>query len=90
MSRMPSSPNRSSPAARFRVQIEQAHADGVAHEDMTLHLTLTDVHRLQRDAAIPVADISFAGGVMRYLGVRVEQGGVDASRLDRENGAVST
>jgi len=48
---------------------------------MTLHLTLNDVNQLRRDATLPVADLSFAGGVMRFLGVRVEQGGVSTSVL---------
>jgi hypothetical protein len=49
---------------------------------MTLRLTLRDVHLMTRDPATPVADISFVGGQMRFLGVRVEKGGVDVSRLD--------
>ena len=59
-----------------------AVADGVAREDMTLRLTLRDTHLMTRDPATPVADISYAGGVMRFLGVKVEKGGVDASALD--------
>jgi hypothetical protein len=50
---------------------------------MTLRLTLSDVTALKRDRDLPVADISFTGGVMRYLGVKVEQGGVPESVLDR-------
>jgi hypothetical protein len=48
---------------------------------MTLKLTLGDVSKLQRDRNLPVDDISFAGGVMRYLGVAVDQGGVAESSL---------
>ena len=70
------------PAERFRGQIETALADGVALEDMTLRLTLGDTHKLKRDPKVALADISFADGVMRYLGVKVEQGGVAASTLD--------
>ena len=79
----PPSPLRASPDSRFRGQIQAAVADGVAPEDMTLRLTLRDASLLSRDPKIPVADISFAGGVMRFLGVRVEQGGVPASVLER-------
>ena len=81
---MPSAPARRGPPARvFRTQIEAAEADGVDRDDMTLRLTLSDVTALKRDRELPVADISFAGGVMRFLGVKVEQGGVDESVLDR-------
>ena len=71
------------PDGRFRAQIEAAVAEGVAREDMTLRLTLRDVHLMSRDPATPVADISYAGGVMRFLGVRVEKGGIESSVLDR-------
>lgn len=72
-----------SPAARLRADIEAALSDGVGHEDMTLKLTLGDVSRLKCDADIAVSDISFAGGEMRFMGVRIEQGGVPASILSR-------
>jgi hypothetical protein len=71
------------PDIRFRGQIEAAVAEGVSREDMTLRLTLRDTHLMSRDPATPVADISYAGGEMRFLGVRVVKGGVDASLLDR-------
>jgi hypothetical protein len=72
-----------SPDARFRSQIEAAVAEGVAPADMTLQLTLRDVTLLSRDRTTPVADISYAGGEMRFLGVRVEKGGVETSKLVR-------
>ncbi len=75
-----------SPDARFRSEIAAAVAEGVALEDMTLHLTLSDSTRLTRDPKTPVADISYAGGVMRFLGVKVEKGGVAESALDRGAG----
>jgi hypothetical protein len=68
-------------AVRFRQDIEHAEARGVARVDMTLKLTLGDVNKLRRDRSLPVADISFAGGVMRYLGVAIDQGGVAESSL---------
>lgn len=71
------------PAPRFRSQIDAAIADGVDLGDMTLRLTLNDLTALKRDRSVPVADISFRDGVMRFLGVKVEQGGVTASVLDR-------
>lgn len=72
----------------FRRAIETAEADGLARTDMVLHLTHRDVHGLKRDPEIPVADISFAGGVMHFIGVRVIQGGSMVSFLGadgREN-----
>ncbi|MBW8814356.1 MAG: hypothetical protein JF588_13090 [Caulobacterales bacterium] len=72
-----------SPDSRFRTQIEAALAEGVAREDMTLRLTLRDATLLSRDPATPVADISYAGGAMRFLGVKIEKGGVPDSVLDR-------
>ena len=71
-----------SPDVRFRPQIAAALAEGAIADDMILRLTLNDASRLSRDRDIPVADISFTGGVMRYLGVRVEKGGVPESTLD--------
>jgi hypothetical protein len=72
-----------SPDVRFRPQIAAALAEGASSDDMILRLTLNDASRLSRDRDIPVADISFTGGVMRYLGIRVEKGGVPESVLDR-------
>lgn len=71
-----------SPDLRFRPQIAAALAEGVAIDDMTLCLTLIDTSRLTRDATTPVADISFAGGVMRFLGVKVATGGITESALN--------
>jgi hypothetical protein len=76
-------PRAESPDRRFRGQIETAIADGVPPEDMTLRLTLRDVNLMTRDPATPLADISYSGGVMRFLGVRIEKGGVPESVLDR-------
>lgn len=75
-----------SPDARFRSQIQAAIAEGIAPEAMTLRLTLRDVTLLSRERSTPVADISYAGGEMRFLGVRVEKGGVDVSSLVRDGG----
>lgn len=74
---------RRSPAAMFRSQIEAAEGEGVAREDMTLRLTLTDVSQLKRDTSLAVSDISYANGVMRFLNVQVTQGNVTESKLDR-------
>lgn len=79
----PEPPNAASPSVRLRGQIEAALAAGLALEDMTLRVTHRDRVLLSRDPAIAVADISYVGGVMRFLGVRVETSGGAASALDR-------
>jgi len=69
-------------AVRFRREIERAEAEGASRNDMVLRLTLNDADRLRRDRAVPIPDISYAGGTMRYLGVLVETGGVPQSSLE--------
>ena len=81
-------PDQARPAPRlsvantFRQQIEGALAEGVKPDEMTLHLTLGDAHRIKGDHELAIEDVNFAGGVMRFLGVKVEQGGVTASSLE--------
>lgn len=70
------------PDARFRPQIEAAAAGGADREQMLLRLTLRDANLMSRDPETPVADISYLGGEMRFLGVRVAKGGVAESSLD--------
>ena len=41
-----------------------------------------DVSHLRRDRSLAVDDLSFAGGVMKFLGVIVREGGVTASKLN--------
>lgn len=72
---------RAPPAIHFRGEIEKAEAAGFTREDLLLRLTLTDVSKLKRDTSLAVTDISFFDGAMRFLGVRVEAGGVAESIL---------
>lgn len=69
------------PAARFREQIEHAEADGFARGGMKLQLTLRDASQMKRDSSVAMADISFTDGVMRFLGVVTQEGGVVESHL---------
>jgi hypothetical protein len=69
---------------RFRKEIEAAELAGGDRARMTLRLTLGDVSQLKRDSALALTDISYADGVMRFLGVLVEAGGVSASELVSE------
>jgi hypothetical protein len=73
---------RGTPASIFRAEIERAVADGRRRDDMRLRLTLGDATALRRDRELPLADLSFAGGEMRFLGVRVQSGGVEKSVLE--------
>jgi hypothetical protein len=70
------------PDARFRPQIEAAAAGGADRDLMLLRLTLRDATLMSRDPETPLADISYADGEMRFLGVRVAKGGVAESSLD--------
>ena len=75
---------RGTAAEEARFAIEQAEADGVARDAMTLRMTLRDASELKRDPKVPMADISYRDGTMSYLGVAVDQGGgVTQSILDR-------
>lgn len=84
MSRPPPPPRNQPPGERFRAQIEAAIAEGAAREDLRLRLTLRDANSLSRDPTIPLADIAYGAGGMKFLGVPVERGGVDASVLERK------
>lgn len=79
----PATPRRGTAGEHFRNEIEKAEADGFAREVMALRLTYGDVSQLKRDPALPISDISFVDGVMRYLGVRVVQSRIVESILDR-------
>jgi hypothetical protein len=69
------------PGQRFKPQIEKALANGFDSASMVLQLTFTDAAKLKRDPNISIEDLSFRGGEMRYLGVKVVEGGADASAL---------
>ena len=77
----PPLPRRGSAAVQLRQQIEKAEAEGLDRAGMMLKLTHADASSLKRDPEVPMADISFADGVMRFLGVRVVEGGVAQSEL---------
>ena len=81
----PAPRKRGTVAAHFRDAISKAVEDGAGHDDMTLRLTLSDFSELKRDSSVALEDISFKGGEMRYLGVKVTGGGVETSRLDLES-----
>lgn len=74
-------PPRTTVAEHFRREIERAEADGALRADMLLKLTLSDAHKIKRDPALALTDVGFADGVMRFLGVKVEQGGNTTSSL---------
>lgn len=83
MSKAPTLKSPQPPAILFRHEIEAALAGGASAKKMTLRLTLNDGRRLRRDDSVPLEQISYLGGAMHYLGVRVVEGGVTVSVLDQ-------
>ena len=71
------------PAVLFRRWISEALAGGERPADLSLRLTRGDAQRLRRDTDVPLDAISYSGGEMRFLGVKVIEGDVDASALER-------
>ena len=69
-------------AAGYRAAIAKAEAEGIAKADMILRLTLKNDADLKRDRTVGVHEISFLGGEMRFLGVKVIAGGVDVASLE--------
>lgn len=69
------------PAEQFKREIEKAQQDGVSTGALLLKLTRGDGAKLKRDRNIPTDSISFAGGEMRYLGVKVIEGETADSAL---------
>lgn len=58
-------------AVDFANLVNKAVADGADPATLALRLTLRDESEMKRNRIIAVSDISFAGGQMRFLGVRV-------------------
>lgn len=81
MSRPMTPASSEAPARRFGREIVSAIASGVAAEELTLRLTLMDASKVKRDPSVALSDISFSPEGMRYLGVRVIEGGVRSSEL---------
>lgn len=80
---MSKAPPKAVPAAeRLRSDVDRAVAAGHDPATMTLRLTHADASQIKRDPNLDLADVSFADGEMRYLGIRVVQGGVAVSTLE--------
>lgn len=71
-----------SPAVLFGGRIQAALGDGAVADSLVLRLTLNDGRRLRRDDTVPLDQISYLGGQMHFLGVRVVEGGVTVSVLE--------
>ena len=69
------------PAQRFGREIQKALTAGTGAGELTLRLTLMDASKIKRDPEIALADVSFSPEGMRFLGVRVMEGGVKSSEL---------
>ncbi len=81
MSRPASPTHAEPPARRFSREIADAVAAGTNVEELVLHLTLMDASKVKRDPGVPLEHVSFSPEGMRFLGVRVVQGGVLSSTL---------
>ena len=68
---------------KLRDLIAAAERDGSKPGSMLLRLTLGDASELKRDRSVATHEISFKDGEMRFLGVKVEEGGVSLSSLDK-------
>jgi len=68
---------------KLRELIAAAERDGVGAKKMVLRLTLGDAAELKRDRSVATHEISFSKGEMRFLGVKVVEGGISVSSLDR-------
>jgi hypothetical protein len=66
------------PAEEFRAAIGAALAQGADASAMQLHLTLRDESSLRRDRTVPLEDIRYMDGEMRFLGVKVTSGATSA------------
>lgn len=65
----------------LRAAIGEAEGAGVDRDALILHLTHRDAALFKRSPAIAMEEISFLGGEMRFLGVKVEIGAVTVSAL---------
>lgn len=65
----------------LREAIAEADGQGADRAGLTLHLTHRDAALLKRSPAVAMEEISFLGGEMRFLGVKVEVGSVTVSSL---------
>lgn len=67
---------------KLRALIVGAEREGADPKEMLLRLTLGDAAELRRDRGVAIDEIRFNEGEMRFLGVKVAEGGVPVSRLD--------
>lgn len=81
MTRAPLPTASEAPAKRFGREIAAAQRAGTDPSELTLRLTLMDASKIKRDREVPLEDISFSPEGMRFMGVRVVEGGVKSSDL---------
>lgn len=65
----------------LRAIIADADEKGADRASLLLNLTHRDAALLKRSPAVAMEEISFLGGEMRFLGVKVEVGAVTVSAL---------
>lgn len=68
---------------QLRDWIASAEREGVAREDLQLRLSHRDLAGLKRSPGVSMEEITFDGGVMRFLGVEVVAAATAASSIER-------
>lgn len=81
MSQAPRPVPKSDTILALRAILADADRKGADPADLLLHLTHRDAALLKRSPAVAMEEISFLGGEMRFLGVKVEVGAVTVSAL---------
>ncbi|HZC15556.1 MAG TPA: hypothetical protein VE309_02235 [Caulobacteraceae bacterium] len=66
----------------LRSAIDKAETQGIARDDMLLHLTLRDESMIKRSRSVGVDEVSFADGQMRFVGVKVVAASGGTSSLE--------
>lgn len=69
---------------QVRTLVASAQLERPGVRNMLLRLTARDASILKRHPGVAVHEITFAKGEMRFLGVRVQEGGVTASVLEHK------
>lgn len=79
----PPQQNQAARVKQVRGWIAAAEHDGLVASELLLRLTSGDAAALKRNPQVAVHEITFNSGEMRFLGVKVQEGDVAVSVLER-------